>query len=135
MTKIIISLFLIVLTLHAVAALTTYVSISLGRFVEGNPTTAELQFSYGLTNGLMLTLIQGTVLSIIPLITYLGTVKFAQSNSIQPSEKESVMRLVKYFCFPLALSVLVYLTLIAGADVTHDLAMILSDGKINLWSF
>ena len=135
MTKIIITLFISVLFLHGVAAILTYVTVSSGKYVEGNPTTATLQISYGLAGGLTLTLLEGTLLSIIPLMTYLGTLKYAQSSILQPFEKVGMMRVVKYFFFPLAISVLVYLSLIAGADVVHDLVMLLSDGQTNLWSF
>ncbi len=135
MTKIVIALFVSVLFLHGVAAILTYITVSSGKYIEGNPTAATLQISYGLTGGLTLTLLQGTVLSIIPLITYLGTLKYAQSSLVQPFEKASMMRVVEYFFFPLALCVLIYLSLIAGADVIHDLAMILSNGRVNLWSF
>jgi hypothetical protein len=135
MTKVIIVLFVAVLLLHIVAALLTYLCIDSGRFVESNPTTATLQIYYGLTPGLLITLVQGTVLSIIPLMTYLGTVKFAQSNRIKLFKKQEPLTLIKYFFFPLALSILVYLMLIASADVIHDTAMLLSNGKINTWTF
>jgi hypothetical protein len=109
--------------------------VSSGKFVESNLTAAEFQISYGLANGLLLTLIQGTVMSFVPLMIYSGTLKFAQSNLVQVDKRESTLRLVKFFFFPLALSVLLYLTIIAGVDFTHDLAVLLSNGKINLWSF
>lgn len=135
MTKITISLFLAVLLLHVLAALLTYVTVSSGRYVEGNPATAMLQINYGMTGGLTLTLLQGTALSVIPLMSYLAMLKFSQSNLVPPFEKASTMKAVKYFAFPLALAVLLYLTTVAGVDAIHDLAMLLSNGKINLWSF
>lgn len=135
MTKIVIALFVSVLFLHVVAALLTYTTVSSGRYVEGNPTTAMLQIRYGLTDGLMLTLLQGALLSIIPLMTYIGSLKYAQSNLVPPFEKAGLLQMVKYVFFPLAISVLVYLTLIAGADVIHDLAIVFSNGHLNLWSF
>jgi hypothetical protein len=135
MTKIIISLFVAVLILHGLAALTTYVAVVSGKYLESNYTTAELQISYGLTIGLVLTLVQGTALSVVPLMTYLGTAKYARSNFVHPSKKDWLMRLVKYFFFPLSFSVLLYLAAIAGADVTHDIAILLSNGKISSWSF
>ncbi len=135
MTKIIITLFILVICFHLVAAYITYITISSGNYVEGNPTAAELQISYGLTNGLIVTLIQGSALSIIPLLTYLVPAKFAQSHFVQPFEKERTMNIVKFFSFPLALSILIFLVLIAGVDVAHDLAIFLSNGQINLWAF
>jgi hypothetical protein len=104
-------------------------------YVEANPTTATLQIAYGLTGGLVLTLLQGTVLSMVPLMTYIGTLKYAQSNLVPQFEKSDMMRVVKYIFFPLALIVLIYLAMIAGADVIHDLAMLVSNGHVNLWSF
>jgi len=135
MTKIAIALFFFVLFLQLVAALLTYVTVSSGRYIEGNPTSATLQISYGLTGGLILTILQGTILSMAPLTTYLGSLKYSQSNLVQPFKKASLMIAVKYFFFPLAASVFVYLALIAGAEVLHDFAMFLSNGQINLWSF
>jgi hypothetical protein len=135
MTKIIISLFCAVLILQGIAALVTYFAVGSGRFVEGNPTTAELQINYGLANGLMLTLFQGALITLVPLTTFLVTIRFARSKSVRRYEKESMMSAVKYLFFPITLSVLIFLTLLACADVTHDLAMLISNGKINLWGF
>lgn len=135
MTKIIISLFCAVIVLHCVAALVTYVAVGSGEFVEGNPTTAELQINYGLANGLMLTLFQGALITLVPLTTFLVTIRFAQSKSVRRYENESMMSAVKYLFFPIALSVLIFFTVLACADVTHDLAMVLSNGRVNLWSF
>jgi len=133
MTKIITALFLAVLILHAVAALLTFVTISSGRYVEGNPTAAALQISYGVTTGLTITLLQGTMLSVVPLAIYFGTLKFSRSDFVPLSDKAFVMRFVKFLFFPLAVAVLVYLTMIAGTDVIHDLAMFLTNGQVSLF--
>jgi hypothetical protein len=135
MSKVIIAFFVTILSLHAVAALLTYLCVSTGRFVESNMTTASLQINYGLTTGLFITLIQGTLLSMIPLITYLGTTKLAQSNRLKLFEKQEPMNLIKHFFFPLALLILVYLMLIASVDVIHDTAILFSNGRIDTWTF
>jgi membrane protein insertase Oxa1/YidC/SpoIIIJ len=134
-TKIIISLFVSILFLHATAALLTYITISSGRYVEGNPTTAMLQFIYGVPAGLALTFLEGTAMSMVPLTIYMGTLRYAQSKMVPPCDKPLTMQFVSYCFFPLALFVLGYLMAIAGADVIHDLSMVLSGGTINLWSF
>ena len=135
MSKIVISLFALVLFLHCLAALLTYVTIGSGRYVESNPTAALLQINYGLATGLTLTLVQGTLLSAVPLAIYLGTLKFSRSEYVPLSDRAFTTRFVKLLFFPLVLCVLVYLAAIAGADVVHDLAMFLSNGQLNLWSF
>jgi hypothetical protein len=135
MTKIIIALFISVLTLHVTAALLTYATVSSGRYVESNPTAAMLQINYGLATGLTLTLVQGTLLSAVPLAIYLGTLKFARSDYVPLPDRAFATRFVKLLFFPLALFVLAYLAAIACVDVTHDLAMFLSNGQLNLWSF
>ena len=135
MTKIVILLFVALLLLHAAAALLTYVTVGSGRYIEGNPATAALQINYGLTRGLTLILLQGTALSAIPLMSYFAMLKFSQSTLLPPIEKAGTVKAAKYFAFPLALAVMLYLTAVAGADVIHDSAMLLSNGKIDLWSF
>ena len=135
MTRIVISLFVAVLILHVAAAIVTSVTVSSGRFVEGNPAAAELQFSYGVPAGLAVTLIEGTILSMVPLFIYLGALTFTRSSYVPACDKQQTMQFVKYCFFPLAVFVLGYLIAIAGADVIHDSAMLLSNGQINPWSF
>ena len=134
-TKIVLGLFFAVIMFHVAAATVTYFSISRGGYVEGNPTTATLIFTYGLTPGLLLTLTQSTILTVVPLITYLASTKFSQLGSMNPPERRSAQRIAKYFLYPLASAVLIYLLLVAGADFTHDLALLLSHGSITTWTF
>lgn len=135
MTKIVVGLFIIVLALHLTAAILTYACVSSDRFFEGNPSTAVLQTDFGLIGGLTLTLIEGTVLSMLPLTMYLAMSKFTFSNRVTPIEKEQLTRWLKFFSFPLAAIALTYLALIAGFDVTHDLIMFVTNGKIDTWTF
>lgn len=135
MTKIVLALFITVLALHIAAAILTYTCVSSNMYFEGNPSTAELQTSFGLTGGLILTLIEGTALSALPLTIFVAMSKFTFSSKVTAFEKEKLTGLLKFFSFPLAVVLLAYLGLIAGFDVAHDFTMLLSGGRINLWTF
>ena len=129
-TKIIISLFSLGAALKAIVVISTYFMITSGKFVEGNPLSAELFSIYGLEAGLAIVFFAVFGTLFVPVLTYFTPLIISKYAG---RDKKDVENITKFMFFPMAFIVLVPFLVFVGSDAVHNIIMVVSNGQISTW--